>query len=79
MDPNANLAEQRQIAQAIQAVEGLADADGRITYAQQREIEQYAERLAELVIALDDWIRTGGFLPRAWDNAYDGSAQEPRG
>lgn len=23
-------------------------------------------RLAELVLALDEWIRRGGFLPEAW-------------
>ena len=26
-------------------------------------------RLAELVIALDDWIARGGFLPTRWDPA----------
>ena len=53
MDPNANLAEQLQIARRI-----LADSD------QEPEWDLTdAERLAELVIALDDWIRTGGFPP----------------
>jgi hypothetical protein len=51
MDPNANLAEQLQIARRL--------SEGH-------ESPQ-AERLADLVIALDEWIRIGGFLPDAWD------------
>jgi len=51
MDPNANLEEQIQIASDI--LSGNED-------------EQDAERLAELVIALDEWISMGGFLPNIW-------------
>ncbi len=56
MDPNANLKEQRRLAAAIQAAEdaGLTIADHDVS------------RLAELVIALDEWIARGGFLPDAW-------------
>lgn len=51
MDPNANLAEQRRILARFNADEAsLADA----------------ERLAELVAALDEWISRGGFLPAEW-------------
>lgn len=25
------------------------------------------DRLSQLVEALDDWLRKGGFLPRAWE------------
>ena len=57
MDPDANIAEQRRIA-------------ARILRAGQesRPINpQDPQRLAELVGALDEWIRHGGFLPEAWD------------
>jgi hypothetical protein len=55
MDPNANLAEQLMIAHAM-----LSAADfGEIT-------PHDAARLAQLVEALDEWIRRGGFLPKRW-------------
>lgn len=50
MDPNANLEEQLKLSRALVWLDG-----GR-----------YATRLAELVIALDEWIRKGGFLPARW-------------
>lgn len=53
MDPNANLAEQRRLVAHILSGKKLGyDAD--------------AERLAELVEALDEWITHGGFLPKEW-------------
>lgn len=51
MDPDANLREQRELAQAI-----INEEAGAIE----------AERLAELVLALDEWIDKGGFLPTRW-------------
>lgn len=60
MDPIANLKEQLQKARFIQK---CADAgDDSIT------IDQ-AERLADLVIALDEWMRKGGFSPWQASNA----------
>lgn len=57
MDPNANLAEQLRLAsrivEAFDNERTLVDAD--------------CARLSELVIALNDWIRGGGFLPSAWE------------
>lgn len=53
MDPTVNLAEQLQISIRISKDETLPDDH---------------ERLAELVIALDAWIRGGGFLPAAWES-----------
>lgn len=50
MDPNANLAEQCEIASRILKAGDLDDAD----------------RLAELVCALDSWLRVGGALPERW-------------
>lgn len=51
MDPNANLAEQLRIADRIA-----------------RDVPESGdmERLAELVEALDGWIRHGGALPQLW-------------
>ncbi len=51
MDPNANLAEQRRIRNAIRI--------GQYT-------RNDVDRLAELIEALDEWISRGGFLPEAW-------------
>lgn len=56
MDPTANLKEQlalaNQIVTAHNAGEDVHEAD--------------VDRLAELVLALDAWVRGGGFLPAAW-------------
>ena len=56
MDPNANIEEQLRLASRIvwqQENEGVSsDAD--------------AYRLADLVIALNEWIREGGFMPVKW-------------
>ena len=55
MDPDSNLKEQRQIAEWM-----LGDFPVSLNR------EQMADRLAELVLALDEWIRKGGFMPAAW-------------
>jgi hypothetical protein len=52
MDPNANLAEQLRLANNL-----LADDEPSL---------EDAQRLAELVEALNDWLRGGGFQPDAW-------------
>ena len=58
MDPNANLDEQVSIAAAL-----LKEWDFHGT------VDIYdSARLAELVIALDEWIRKGGSLPNLWQN-----------
>lgn len=64
MDPNANLKEMLELAASIQ--EAYEDEDGN-------GIDQDdANRLAELVEALNGWIRNGGFLPSAWqDNGFN--------
>jgi hypothetical protein len=56
MDPEANLKEQRELAQALvdTAEDGMQDHG------------HSAVRLAELVLALDEWIKKGGFLPEDW-------------
>jgi D-alanyl-D-alanine dipeptidase len=52
VDPNANLNEQIEIAQRM--------SEGK-------ERTGDASRLADLVLALDDWMRRGGFVPRRWE------------
>jgi hypothetical protein len=65
MDPNANLAQQLDIAKRILA---LIDGDGEIsgTAAIADRVIALAEELAERVEALDHWITGGGFLPERW-------------
>jgi len=64
MDPNANLSAMRTIAQA------LVDMDPDTAPAS--VIAMNAARLAELALAMDEWIRGGGFLPDAWQQASKG-------
>lgn len=56
MDPDANLNEQRRLASRI--VERLEN-DRLVN-------ENDYARLADLVLALDEWICRGGFLPKDW-------------
>lgn len=57
MDPDANLNEQLELAQAI------ADEDED---SDRIESAENGQRLADLVLALHEWISKGGFLPTAW-------------
>lgn len=55
MDPNATLREMLELsAELLRDADTIDDALGK------------AERLAELTIALDQWIVRGGFLPSKW-------------
>lgn len=59
MDPNANLKEMLELAASI--IEAYEDEDGN-------GVDQDdANRLAELVEALDGWLSKGGFLPGRWE------------
>ena len=58
MDPIANLKEQIELALQIQS---RTDGESYPDYCY--DAANDAERLAELVIALDEWIRKGGFSP----------------
>lgn len=61
MDPDANLEELLAIAGAV------VDCDSSDPESVSPEtVEGQCTRMAELAIALDEWIRTGGFLPTAW-------------
>lgn len=63
MDPKANIEEQISIAREIQRIVDECSEDGVQTENQAREIAENAERLADLVLALDEWRRKGGFDP----------------
>jgi hypothetical protein len=52
MDPTENLSEQLDLAKIIVGRLPFLDSDG--------------ERLADLVLALDEWLRQGGALPEPW-------------
>ncbi len=55
MDPNANLKEQLAIAKRILATKVGEEIDA-----------SEADRLAELVEALDEWLVSCGALPQRW-------------
>jgi hypothetical protein len=59
VDPDANLDEQLDLTRAILSEDETAAA-------RWGSKEEQAHRLAELIHALDGWIRGGGFLPKAW-------------
>ncbi len=56
MDPNACYREMIKLASSIQ---DRADAGEEVS-------QEDTDSLAELVLALDGWLRGGGFLPFAW-------------
>lgn len=59
MDPNANLREQLKLAKRLAM--GMARNDSP-----EARLDD-ADRLAELVLALDEWLTKGGFLPAIWE------------
>jgi hypothetical protein len=62
MDPNATLAEIRQLVQRIELESKYGDEwEGKT-----RKVADMASRLAELIKALDEWLSKGGFRPSAW-------------
>ena len=58
MDPNANLKEQLKLAHRILSEFDNEKMNGFVL--------QDSERLAELVIALNEWLSAGGFKPEQW-------------
>ena len=69
MDPDANLIEQRHVAQDIMRIWDNCPEDGTYTAKQLNDLSYLAMRLAELQVALDEWIKGGGFLPAGWRKA----------
>lgn len=70
MDPNANLTEQVLLAARIQQL-GAIVLRRPLTEAEEVELWDSAQRLAELVEVLDRWLNVGGFLPERWELARD--------
>ncbi len=75
MDPTANLTEQREIAARLQHycshgptqhTEPFSPGQAQYAYGVTHFLAD-AERLAELVVALDEWLQKGGALPEPWD------------
>ena len=58
MDPNATLQRMRELRRQILA----ADSDERADI-----LASLAAELAECFDAIDNWLASGGFLPRAWE------------
>src|SRR4030095_3214047 len=64
MDPIANLKEQRELAKSIANIwHNHSDLNGNLTNDQLLLIDEKAEALSELVLALDEWRSKGGFDP----------------
>jgi hypothetical protein len=61
MDPEANIKEQERIAKEIQAITDNCDGQGNFTKEQTELLIHFADELAELVLALIEWKRKGGF------------------
>ena len=59
MDPDRALARITELAATV--------IDGSPADLEWSELLATAEELAECVVALDEWLRRGGFLPRAWN------------
>ena len=60
MDPNKNLSEQIEISHQISLdLRGVDDPDEAI---------RLGLRLAELVLDMNEWLGSGGFLPKVWDH-----------
>ncbi len=63
MDPFAHIKEQREVAKAITKIWDDCNGDGTLTEKQLEAVADHANRLAELVIALDEWRMKDGFDP----------------
>ncbi len=79
MDPEANLAEQLSLAaEIIEIIDERGDEDGNLCDEDKDEVVDNANRLAELVQALDGWIRSGGFIPPAWERGVKRAAERSK-
>ncbi len=64
MDPLANIEEQTSLARAIlERIDEDADDHGRLGLGTAEHVADLAGQLAERVLALDEWRRSGGFDP----------------
>lgn len=62
MDPDANLTEQLSLAADVMVIDWPSDLPPEA-----EEMFDKASRLAELVSSLNEWITSGGFLPKQWN------------
>lgn len=66
MDPVANMDEQRKLAREIaETIDAVVTPSGAMSLGGSLELANMANRLAELVTALDEWRTNGGFDPYA--------------
>ena len=77
MDPNANLEEQRRLVQELLTCDHLEGDDFCEDCRTCHLCANAAARLAELALALDEWISKGGFLPRDWHRAQTDGSKNP--
>lgn len=64
MDPDANLKEQLELALSIRRQFDTCENDhGDFPYSEMKSIAAEGDRLAELVLALIEWRRKGGYDP----------------
>ena len=66
MDPTANLKELLDTARRTITASDLMGRSGSDVERLADEMIDSADRMAELVVALNDWIVSGGFLPKQW-------------
>jgi hypothetical protein len=71
MDPTANLARQLAIAAEIIGIRDSGEDDGDVDAEIDRDeqVADLADELADLVQALDEWMKKGGALPDQWNRA----------
>jgi len=71
MDPDANLTETLELAEDIATRHGIIDMDEQDF----KDLYADANRLAELVTALNDWLSHGGWCPAAWSPLHSAFLQ----
>lgn len=67
VDPTANLAEQLRLAREIHKLEQTPTGGERAAINERDDaLIEHGGRLADLVVDLNHWVTTGGFLPATW-------------
>jgi hypothetical protein len=67
MDPNAARQKMIETANLVLALVGNRTMEDALTLSETMAISDAATTLAEAVHDLDEWLRSGGFLPDVWD------------
>lgn len=83
MDPNANLEELLRLVAIFQEAQddAMDEDEDAMVLSDNHPVIDAADvyRMAELVEALDNWIRRGGFLPTAWRRDNPWAVVAPKG